>query len=135
MVLPLPVEYSQGGGGREGQNIGTPETKYGRAIHCDTTDSGALRGGGAAAGDMGPTAVVGAVGNRLEYGKGKGGSGSGTGGSKLRGDGDTKIGSRSGFGTSPHDGLDRGRHQEGGVPGIQWFQQDGVERGGGLSLL
>ena len=89
--------------------------------------------GGATAGDTGPTAVVGAVRNRLDSGEGKGGSGSGTGGSKRGGDGDTRIG--SGFGTSPHDGVDRGRHRGGGVSGSQWFQQGGVERGGGLSLL
>ena len=86
-------------------------------------------------GDTCPTAVVRPVGNRLESGKGKGGSGSGTGGSKRGGDVDTGIGSGSGFGTSPHDGVDRGRHRGGGVPGSQWFQLVGVERGGGLSLL
>ena len=37
-------------GGREGQDIGPPETEYGRTIYCDTTYSGALRGGGVAAG-------------------------------------------------------------------------------------
>ena len=135
MVLPPPGGCSQGGGGREGQDIGPPETEYGRAIHCDTTDSGALRGGGAAAGGTGPTAVVRAVGNILECGEGKGGSGSGTGGSKRGGDGDTGIGSGNGFGTSPHDGVDRRRHRGRGVPGSQWFQRGGVERGGGLSLL
>ena len=83
---------------------------------------------------MCPTAVVGAVGNRLEYGKGKGGSGSGAGGSKRGGDRDTGIGSGSGFGTSPLAGVDRGRHRGGGIPGSQWFQRGGVERGGGLSL-
>ena len=127
VVLPLPVGCSQGGRGREGQDIGPLETEYGRAIHCKTTDSGALRGGGAAAGDTCPTAVVGAVGNRLESGEGKGGSGSGTGGSKRGGDRDTGIGSVSGFGTSPHDGVDRRRQRGGGVPGSQWFQLSGAE--------
>ena len=68
-------------------------------------------------GDTGTAAVVGSVGNRLESGKGKGVSGSGTGRSKRGGDGDTGIGSGSGFGTSPHDGVDRGRHWGVGVPG------------------
>ena len=95
----------------------------------------ALRGGGAAAGDTCPTAVVGAVGNRLESGEGKGSSVSGTGGSKRGGDGDTGIGSGREFGTSLHTGVDHGRHQGGGVPGSQWFQRGGVERGGGLSLI
>ena len=104
VVLPLPVRCSQGGRGREGQDIGPLDTEYGRAIRCKTTDSGALQGGGAAAGDTGPTAVVLAVGNRLESGEGKGGIGSGTGGSNRGGDGDTGIGSGSRFGNSPHDG-------------------------------
>ena len=70
MALPLPVRGSKEGGGREGQDIGPPETEYGRAIYCYTTDSGALEGGEEAAGDTSPTAVVGAVGNRLEVGEG-----------------------------------------------------------------
>ena len=41
-VYPPPGGGSQGGGGCEGQDIGPPETEYGRAIHCDATDSGAL---------------------------------------------------------------------------------------------
>ena len=41
VYLP-PGGGSQGGGGREGQDVGPPETEYGRAIHCNTTDSGAL---------------------------------------------------------------------------------------------
>ena len=135
MVLPPPDGCSQGGGGREGRDIGPPETEYSRAIHCDTTDSGALRGGGAAAGDKSPTVVVGVVGNRLESGEGKDGSGSGTGKSKRGGDEDTGIGSGNGFITSPYDGVDRGRHRGGGVLGSQWFQRGGVERGVGLRSL
>ena len=54
LVLPLPSGGSKGGGGREGQDIGPPETEYGRTIYCDTTDSGALRGGVAAAGTCVP---------------------------------------------------------------------------------
>ena len=131
MVLPLPFRGSKGGGGREGQDIGPPETEYGRAIYCDTTNSGALRGGGEAKGDTSPIAVVGVVGNLLEFGKGEVGSGSGTGGSKRGIVGDIGIG--SGIGPSPHAGVDRGRHQGGDVPGSKWFQWGGVERGGGLS--
>ena len=108
-----PGGGSQGGGVREGQDIGPPETEYGRAIHCNTNNSGALRGGGAAAGDTGPTAMVGAIGHRLEAGEGKGGkggsgSGSRTGGSNRGGDGDTRIGNGSGFRASPHEGVDHG---------------------------
>ena len=76
----------------------------------------------AAAGDTCPTAVVGAVENRLEFGEGKVGSGRGTSGRKRGGDGDTGIRSGSGFGTSPQAGVDCGRHQGGGIPGSQWFQ-------------
>ena len=133
--LPLPGGCSQGGGGREDQDIGPLETEFGCTIYCDTTDSGALRGCGAAAGDMCPTAVMGEIGNRLESGEGKGNIGSGTGGSNRGGDGDTGIGSGSGFRTSPHEGVDHGRHWGGGVPGGQWFQRGRMERGGGLRLL
>ena len=133
--LPLPEGCSQRGRGREGQDIGPPETEYGRAIHCDTTNSGALQGGGAAAGDTCPTAVVGAIGNILESGEVKVGIGSGTRGSNRRGDGDTGIGRGSGLRAIPHEGVDHGRHRGGGVPGSQWFQRGGMERGGGLRFL
>ena len=133
MVLPLPGGGSKGGGGCEGQDIGPPETEYGCAIYCDTTDSGTLRGGGEAAGDTSPTAVMGAVGNRLEVGEGEGGSNSGAGGSKqgIVGDTGIRIGSR--IGPIPHTGVDCGRHRGGGVPESQWFQWGGLEWGGGLS--
>ena len=137
-VYPPPGGGSQGGGGHEGQDIGPLETEYGRSIHCDTIDSGALRGGGAAAGDTGPTAMVGAIGHRLEAGEGKGGkggSGSGTGGSNRGGDRDTRIGNGSSFRSSPHKGVDHRQHQGGGVPGGQWVQRGRMERGGGLRLL
>ena len=131
--LPPPGGGSQGGGGCEGQEISPPDTEYGRAIHCDTTDSGALQGGRAAAGDTGTTAMVGAIGHILEAGEGKGGkggSGSGTGGSNRGGDGDTRIRNGSGFRASPHEGVDHGQHRGGGVPGGQWVQWDRMERGG-----
>ena len=63
MVLPLPGRGSKGGRVRGGQYIDPPETEYGRAIYCDVTDSGALRGGGETTGGTSPTAVVGTVGN------------------------------------------------------------------------
>ena len=99
---------------------------------------GFLQGGGAAAGDTGPTAMVGAIGHRLEAGEGKGGkvgSGSGAGGRNCRGDGDTRIGNGSGFRDSPHEWVDHGQHRGGGVPGGQWFQRGRMERGGGLRPL
>ena len=105
---PPPGGGSQGGGGREIQDIGPPETEYSRAIHCDSADSGALRGGGAAAGDTGPTAMVGAIGHILESGEVKGGKGdssSGPSGSNCGGEGDTRIRNGSGFRASPHEGV------------------------------
>ena len=123
MGLPPPGGGYQGGGGSESQDIGPPETEYGRTIHFDLTDSGALRGGGAAAGDTGPTAMVGAIGYRLEAGEGKGGKGSGNSGicgSTCGGDGDTRIGNGSGGG---------------GVTGGQWLQRGRMEQYGGLRLL
>ena len=133
MVLPLPGGGSKGGGVREGQDIGPPETEYGRAIYCDTTNSGALRGGGVAAGYTCPTAVVGTVRNLLDSGEVEGGSGSGACGSKHVRVGDTGIGGGSGIGTIPHAGVDREWHRGEGITGSQWFQWSGVERGGGLS--
>ena len=128
-VYPPPGRGSKGGRGREGQDIGPPETEYGHAIHCDTTNSGALRGGGEAAGDTGPTSMVGAIGNILEAGEGKGGkggSGSGTGGSNRGGDGDTRIRNGSGFRASPHEGWTTGNTGEeaslgaSGSSGAEW---------------
>ena len=63
MVLPLPGGGSKGDRGREGQDIGPPETEYGRAIYCNEADSGSLRGGGETEGYTSPTAVVGTVEN------------------------------------------------------------------------
>ena len=133
MVLPLPGGGPKGGRGSEGQEIGPPETEYGRAIYCDTTNSGALRGGREAVGDTSSTEMVGAVRNRLDVGEGEGGSGSGAGGSERGSVGDTGTGIGIGIGPRPHAGWDCGRHRGGGVPGSQWIQWGGVERGGGLS--
>ena len=94
------------------------DPEYGRAIHCDATNSGSQRGGGAAEGDTGPTAMVGATRYRLEAGKGKGvksGGNSGTRGSTCGGEGETRI--RNGNGG-------------GGVTGGQWLQRGKMERGG-----
>ena len=135
---PPPGGGSQGGGGREVQDIGPPETEYGRAIHCDSADSRDLRGGGAAAGDTGLTAMVGAIRHRLEAGEGKGGNGgisSVTSRSNCRGDRDTRIRNGSGFRASPHEGVDHMQHRGGGVPGGQWVQRGRMERGRGLRQL
>ena len=122
-IYPPPGGGYQGGGDRESQYTGPLETEYGRAIHCDATDSGTLRGGGAAEGDTGPTAMVGATRDRLETVEGKvrkGSGNSGTRGSTCRGDRDTRIGNGNGGG---------------GVTGGQWLQRGRMERGGGLRPL
>ena len=54
MVLPPPGGSNTGSGDCEGEDIGPQETEYGRAIRCDATDSGPLRGLGATGGDTGP---------------------------------------------------------------------------------
>ena len=121
--MPPPGGGSQGGRGRESQDIGPPETEYSRGIHCNLTDSEALQGRGAAVGDTGPTAMVGVIGYRLEAGKGKGGKSndnSGARGSTYGGYGDTRIGNGSGGG---------------GITGGQWLQRGRMVRGGGLRML
>ena len=42
VAVPPPVGSYQGSGDSASADIGTPETEYGRAIHCDATDSGTL---------------------------------------------------------------------------------------------
>ena len=85
--------------------IGPPETEYGRAIHCDATDSGTLRGDGAEGGDMGPPTMVGTAQDRLEAGAGTGRKSDGSSGTCGRNcgnedddDGDTRIGKGTGGG-------------------------------------
>ena len=68
----------------------------------------------------------------MEAGEGEGGSGSGTDGREIGSVGDAGIGIGSRIRPRPHAGWDRGRHWGGGVPGSQWIQWGGVERGGGL---
>ena len=53
MDVPPPGGSYQGSGNSESTDIGPPETEYGRAIHCDATDSGTLRGDGAEGGGHG----------------------------------------------------------------------------------
>ena len=133
MVLPLPGGGSKGGGGREGQEIGPPETEYGRAVYCDVTESGDLQCGKETAGDTSTTAVVGTVGNWLEAAEGEGDSDNGAGGSERGSVGDAGIGIGFELGPRPHARWDRGRHRVVGVPGSQWIQWRRVEQGGGLS--
>ena len=110
---PPPGGSYQGSGDRESTDIVPPETEDGRAIHCDATDSGTLRGDGAEGGDKGPPTMVGTTRDRLEASAGtdrKSGGSSGTHGRNCReedDDGDTRIGKGNGGG---------------GVTGSQWLQ-------------
>ena len=61
LYLPL-AGATKDAGDSESEDIGPPETEYGRAIRCDETDSGPLRGLGATGGDTGPPTLVGAEG-------------------------------------------------------------------------
>ena len=127
MVLPPPGGSNTGCGDCEGEDIGTQETEYGRAIRCDATNSGPLRGLGATGGDTGSPKMLGAEGDQLE---------TGTGEERKRGDGgdDNRHG---GAGNNGRSGCNIGvRHRigggegGGGVTGSQWLQWGGVELGG-----
>ena len=59
MVLPPPGGSNTGCGDCEGEDIGPQETEYGRAIRCDETDYGPLRGLGATGGGHGSPNVGG----------------------------------------------------------------------------
>ena len=68
--VPPPGGSYQGSGDSASADIGPPEKEYGRAIHCDATNSGTLRGDRAAGGDTGPPTMVGTTRDRLEAGAG-----------------------------------------------------------------
>ena len=112
MDVPPPGGSYQVSGDSASADIGPPETEYGRAIHCNATDSGTLRGDGAAGGDTGPPTMVGTTWDRLEAGAGTERKSGGISGTHRRNcreeddDGDTRI--RKGNGG-------------GGVTGGQWL--------------
>ena len=126
--LPPPGGGYQVSGDSESSDIGPPETEYGRAIHCEATDSGTLRDDGVAGGGggTGPPTMVGTARDRLEAGAGTGRKSGGSNGTRGRNcieeddDRDTRIGKGNGGG---------------GVTGGQWVQWDRMERGGGLRPL
>ena len=128
MVLPPPVVSNTGCGDCEGEDIGPQETEYGRAIRCNTTISGPLRGIGATGGITGPPKMVGAEGDRLE---------TGTGEDITRGDGGNDNrhgrGGDNGAGSGGNIGVRHrigGGEGGGGVTGSQWLQWGEVEQGG-----
>ena len=94
------------------------KAEHGRAIYCDAANSGPVREGSKSAGGTGPKEMVGADGDRLEWGQGKGGrkgrrSGRG-GGAGVDGIG---LGARV-----RHTRGDRVRHRGGGIPGSKRLQ-------------
>ena len=127
MVLTVPGRGDEGGGDCAYSDINTPEAEHGRAIYCDTDDSGPVRGGSKAAGGTGPKAMVGADRDRLEGGQGKVGSNGRSGEANVDG---LRLGARG-----RHTGWVRERHQGGGFPGSKRIQWSRVERGGGLTPL
>ena len=60
VVLPVPGGGDEGGGDRADSDIDPPEAEHGRAIYCDSADSGPVRGGSKTAGVTGPKEMVGA---------------------------------------------------------------------------
>ena len=125
MAVPPPGGSNKGRRDREGEDIGPPETEYGRAIRCNAADSGTLRGDETTGVDTGPPKMVVTDRNRLEAGVGEelkygGGGRKDRNGRDDNSDaGDGVIGFRKGIGG-------------GGVTGGQWLQWGGVERGGRL---
>ena len=71
MAVPPPGGSYKGRGDSESEDIGPPETEYGRAIRCDAADSGTMRGDGATGGDTGHPKMVGTARDRLEAGAGE----------------------------------------------------------------
>ena len=67
MAVPPPGGINKERRDREGEDIGPPETEYGRAIRCNAADSGTLRGDGMTGGDTGPPKMVGTYRNRSNY--------------------------------------------------------------------
>ena len=133
MVLPPPGGGNAGSRDREGEDIGPQEKEYGRAIRCDATDSGPMRGFEAAEGDKGPPTLVGTEGPRVERGKREGkrsGGGDGGDGNRRQGSGNSSAG---GGGNSNDDGSRPGSGDVvgvGGAAGSERIQWGGVERGG-----
>ena len=123
MVLPFPGGGDEEGGDRADSDVDPSEADHGRAIYFDVADSGPLRGGGETAGDTGPNEMVGADGDRLEYGQGKGGIE----GWRRRGsDGRAGVDGLVLGAQSRHTGGYRGRNQGGGVPGSKRLQWSGA---------
>ena len=126
MTVPPPGGSYKGRGDSESEDIGPPETEYGRAIRCDAADSGTLLGYGATGGNMGTSKMVGTDRDRMEAGAGaerqSGGSGRNIHGGNCRddnsdnGDGDIRIGKGNGeeasLGASGSSGAEWSRAED-----------------------
>ena len=110
---------NEGNGNGGDTDLNSPEAEYGRAIHCNTADSGPMRTVHLAARRAGVSAVVGTYGDRPE-GRAREGGGSSGG-----------NGNRRGFGVRGRARRGCESKRRGGVPGSERIQWNGVERGRG----
>ena len=72
LVLPFTRGCHEGGGIDRHTEFDSKQAEHGRAINCDATASGPVRGGGSKGGSKGADEVVGPGGHRLGNGEGKG---------------------------------------------------------------
>ena len=72
VVLPVPRGGHAGGGTDRNTEIHSKQVEHGRAVHCDATASGPVRGGQSEGGSEGTNEVVEPGGHRLGDGEVKG---------------------------------------------------------------
>ena len=114
--IPTAGGGNKGGGNGGDTDIYYTEAEYGRAIYCDTADSGPMRAGHPAARSAGVSEVVVAGGDRP---RGIAETGGGI---------SNKIGDRYVFKGGVGQGDDQGSgRRRGGVSGSEWVQWSGVE--------
>ena len=68
LALPLTRGGHEGGGINGYPDVDTEKAEHGRAVHCDATASGPVRGGESEGGSEGAAKVVGPGGHRLGNG-------------------------------------------------------------------
>ena len=112
VVLPVPRGGHAGGGADRNQEIHSKQAEHGRAVHCDATASGPVRGGQSEGGREGADAVVEPGGYILGDGE-------------IKGSGDRQH-QRIGNGHGRRRGMRRGagRREQG-----ERVQRGGMERG------
>ena len=72
MALPVPRGGHAGGRADGHWKVHSKQVEHGRAVHCDATASGPVRGGQSEGGHKGANAVVEIDGHRLGGGENKG---------------------------------------------------------------